>query len=357
MSAFFAVMRKELNSVLRERTIVIAILIQLFVASFSSTLLLGMLSMYDTDTIVSVGGANIAVGLVNDGSSWPQVQKLSSLLSAQKTRVTLFNSFQAARAVFNSGKLDAIIEVPADQAVMTLKLYLPPQDVKASFIRIILQKPLEAYENDLRLNRGVDINFTGLTGKPATSFEFAYSVILPILMFFPAFVAGGMVIDSLSEEVENNTLQTLLSAPISIPQLVFAKIGAALILAAVQCSAWLVMLSINRIAIQNAAWVLILAVIIAGILSTLAGLVVVFLKDRERSQFVFSLVLLVAAGGSYFVDLSPLKIISRLAVNDFYTSGWQVSLFALLFGLLALLLGRFSRRLMLRAIALKKEMG
>jgi ABC-2 type transport system permease protein len=346
MHAFLAVVGKELKSVLRERTIVIAILIQLFVASFSSALLLGMLSLYDSDTIVAVGGSHISVGLVSSSSAGTQTRVLSSLLSAQGTHVTLFNSFQSARTAFDAGKLDAILVVPVDQAVMTLKLYLPPQEAQSSFTRTMLQKPLEAYENDLRLRQGVDIHFTGLKGKPSTSFEFAYAVILPVLMFFPAFVAGGMVIDSLSEEVENNTLQTLLSAPISVLQLVLAKMSAALILAGLQCVAWLVMLSLNRIVIQNAAWVLALAVIVAAILSTLAGLVVVFLKDRERSQFVFSLLLLGAAGSSYFIDLSPLKTISRLAINDYYTSGWQVGLFALLLAGLMLLLVRFSRRLM-----------
>ena len=51
-----AVVKKELTSVVRDGTIVISILIQLFIASFSSGLLLGMLSLYDADTIVQFGG-------------------------------------------------------------------------------------------------------------------------------------------------------------------------------------------------------------------------------------------------------------------------------------------------------------
>jgi ABC-type Na+ efflux pump permease subunit len=248
--------------------------------------------------------------------------------------------------LLQGGKLNAILVVPAEQAVMTLEMYLPNQEVSASFTRNVLQKPLEDFENDLRLRQGVDIRFTGLKGKPSTSFEFVYTVILPILMFFPAFVAGGMVIDSLSEEVENNTLQTLLSAPISANSLVLAKICAALILAALQSAAWLVMLQINRISIHNAGWVLALAVIVAGITSTTAGMVVVFFKDRERSQFVFSLLLLAGAGGSYFLDLSPLKTVARLAIGDYYTNGLQVVIFAIFLGGLGLLLLRFSRRLL-----------
>ena len=62
MNAILTVVKKELNSVLRDRTMVIAILIQLFIASFSSALLLGMLSLYDADTIVQYGDLNIKIG-------------------------------------------------------------------------------------------------------------------------------------------------------------------------------------------------------------------------------------------------------------------------------------------------------
>ena len=72
----------------------------------------------------------------------------------------------------------------------------------------------------------------------------------------------------------------------------------------------------------------------------------VFFKDRERSQFVFSLLLLAGAGGSYFMAISPLRIAARLAVGDYYTGGWQVGVFALILaGLVAGLL-RFARRLL-----------
>ena len=64
MTPFLAVVKKELASVIRDRTIVIAILIQLFIASFSSALLLGMLSLYDSDTIMKFSGAGIKIGMV-----------------------------------------------------------------------------------------------------------------------------------------------------------------------------------------------------------------------------------------------------------------------------------------------------
>ena len=49
MNAFFAIFKKELRAVTRESTILIAIMIQLFIASFSSALLAGLLSIYDPE--------------------------------------------------------------------------------------------------------------------------------------------------------------------------------------------------------------------------------------------------------------------------------------------------------------------
>ncbi len=57
MIPFLALVKKELGSVFRDRTIIIAILIQLFIASFSSALLLGMFSLYDADTILRYSGS------------------------------------------------------------------------------------------------------------------------------------------------------------------------------------------------------------------------------------------------------------------------------------------------------------
>jgi len=39
---------------------------------------------------------------------------------------------------------------------------------------MIIQEPLKQYENYLREQRGIIVNYTGLKGKPATSFEFIY---------------------------------------------------------------------------------------------------------------------------------------------------------------------------------------
>jgi len=339
---FLAVVKKELSSVIRDRTIVISILIQLFIASFSSALLLGMLSLYDSDTVMKFSGAGIRIGVVSVSDN-----QLGALMIKRGLQTVSYPTLAEAQAAFYRGEVLAIVDTPQNANGLTeVKLYLPESDTVSSVIRMVIQEPLKQYENYLRTQKGIDVRYTDLKGKPATSYEFIYSVLIPMLMFFPAFVSGSMTVDSITEEVENKTLQTLLSAPLTLNGMISAKIVASVILSIVQCIAWLTLLQLNGTVIQNTGWILLLALIIAGITSTSAALGAVLLKDRERSQFIYSLMLLAAASISTLLNISPITTMSRLAIGDAYTSGWNVVVFALFLVGLYLLLSKTSRRLL-----------
>lgn len=336
-----AVVKKELASVIRDGTIVISILIQLFIASFSSGLLLGMLALYDPDTIMQFGG-NIKIGMVSAAED-----QLGPLMRERGLHVTEYATLADANAAFYRGEVLAIVDTPQDANGLTqVNLYLPTSETTSSLIRMVIQEPLKQYENTLRTEKGIELRYADLKGKPATSFEFVYSVLIPMLMFFPAFVAGSMAVDSITEEVENKTLQTLLSAPLTLNSMLAGKILASVILAFLQCIAWLSLLQLNGIVIQNTGWILLLALIIAGITSTSAALSAVLLKDRERSQFIYSLILLASAAISTLLNISPITAISRFAIGDAYTSGLNIIIFALFLGGLSLLLSKLSRRLL-----------
>ena len=341
MIPFLAVVKKELGSVLRDRTILIAILLQLFIASFSSGLLLGMLSLYDADTILRTSGSRIRIGIVGSADD-----PFGTFLVERGLTVIPFGTLTQAEWAFYEGTISAIVDTPeAANSITEIKLYLPDSNTRSSLIRTAIQEPLKEYENYLRLQQGIKIHYTDLQGEPSTSFEFVYSVLLPILMFFPAFVAGSLSIDSLTEEFENNTVQTLLAAPLTVNGMVSAKIGSVLILSFLQCGVWLVLLKLNGIAIQNTGWIFLLAFIISGITSTSAALAAVLLKDRERSQFIYALMLLAGVAIGNLLNLSPIITLSRLAVGDHFTSGWNVVLFAIFLIGLYLLLRKVSRQI------------
>ncbi|MEW6400420.1 MAG: ABC transporter permease [Chloroflexota bacterium] len=343
---FLAVVKKELGSVIRDRTIVISILIQLFIASFSSALLLGMLSLYDADTIMQYSGAGLKIGVVYSESNSSESILLQSFMRQRGIQAMPYTTLSDATDAFYGREVLAIVDAPQNaDGITQINLYLPESDTISSLIRMVIQEPLKQYENYLRAEKGIEVRYADLAGKPSTSFEFVYSVLIPMLMFFPAFVAGSMTVDSITEEVENNTLQTLLSAPLTINGMISAKVVASVILACLQCIAWLGLLQLNGIAIANTGWILILALIIAGITAISASLAAILLRDRERSQFIYSLMLLATAAISILLNLSPITTLSRLAIGDTYTGGWNVVVFGAFLAGLYLLLVKLSRRL------------
>ena len=207
---------------------------------------------------------------------------------------------------------------------------MPKSESRSTMILMILKESLKKYENYLREKLGVHVRYSDIKGTHPTTYEFLYAIIIPTLMFFPAFVTGSMVIDSISEELENHTLETLWAAPLSLNLIFGAKIAAALVLAVVQCALWPVLLHFNGIAVQNLGLVLLLATVVAAINAVGAAFIAAYFKDRERSQFMYSLFILMAAGTSYFLDASPITLMTRLATGAYDTGILDVATYAIL---------------------------
>ncbi|HET91894.1 MAG TPA: ABC transporter permease [Chloroflexi bacterium] len=338
MNPFFVILKKELRAVAQERTILIAITIQLFIASFSSAILIGLMSFYDPEAIGLSTRISVRTGIVGATNN-----PLVGFLEEQNAQLTSFATLQEAQLAFDAGQIDAAILIPPERAAeddptVEMQLVLPASETYSTVILMVLQGPLKEYETYLRKRNGIQIRYTDVAGKPATTYEFQYGVILPLLMFFPAFIAGSMVVDSISEELVNRTMDTLWVAPLSLNTILGSKIAAAVLLAGAQAALWAALLRFNSIPIQNLGLVLLLSVLSAAIIAIGSAFIAVYLKDRERSQFLYSIFVLLSASLSYLFDLSPIALVTRLATGDYYTGPAEVALYA---GLLAVLMGAF----------------
>jgi ABC-2 type transport system permease protein len=105
----------------------------------------------------------------------------------------------------------------------------------------------------------------------------------------------------------------------------------------IQIGLWLVLLHFNQIDVQNTVNVLFLAGVVAGLNAVAAAVITTFLKDRERAQFIYSLTIVLVAGGSALIGRSPITLLTQLATNDYYASSVDVALYG---GLLLLVAGR-----------------
>lgn len=325
MNGFLVLLTRELRQITKEKTIMLAIIIQFFLASFSSVLLIGIMSFYDPESIGETTRIPIDVGIVGDTNS-----PLLGFLKEKNLRVLSFSDVGNAEEAFRSGHIDTVIFIPeSNGGIVDMKLVLPELDALETVILMVLQEPLEKYENYLREANGVELYYKDLDGRPHATYEFLYSLIVPMLMLFPAFIAGSMVVDAVAEELETKTLDTLRSAPVSLNAVFASKILAGVITCALQCIMWAVLLRLNSLFIQNIGFVLLLSIIIAASISFGAAIIALYFKDRERAQFTYSMVLIAAAGLSYFMDPSPFNLITRLATGDYYTSGYQVALYVI----------------------------
>jgi ABC-type Na+ efflux pump permease subunit len=323
MRPFFSMVFRELKMIRKEKTILFAILIQLFIASFSSILLVGLMAFYDPDSIGQNANINLKVGVIGDNGS-----PLIDFMKQRHLQVSMFNDADRAERAFESGRIDTIVYIPENTTdTVDVKLVLPSMDARATVALMILKGPMKQYENYLREQNGIEVRYSDAGGKPSTTYEFLYTIIIPVLMFFPAFVAGSMVIDTISEEIQNKTLATLLSAPVSLTRILSAKIVAAVIIAIIQCILWAILLQVNGFAIQSLWLVLLFSIIIAAIVAITSLLISIIFRDRERSQFVYSIVIVIAVGVSFFFNISPFSLIARLASGDYYVGLLQVLIY------------------------------
>ena len=345
MMGFLALLKRELRSITREKTIMFAIIVQFFIASFSSIILVGIMAFYDPSSISDNTHVRIRMGVIASGEN---VEPLLNYMDNNNISISIFPDIAAAERVFKRGRIDAIMVVPESRgSVVDMQLIMPELDAKKTVVFMLLDEPLKRYENYLREANSVELKYGDTGGKPHTTYEFLYSLIVPILMLFPSLIAGSIVIDTVSEEFENKTFDTLVAAPVSLAQVVMSKMSAAVIAAAVQVVMWVGLLRLNGIVIQNAALVIMLAVIIASAVSVVTAIVALYFKDRERAQFFYSLVLVVLIGGSYFLNPSPFGLITRLAAGDPGLGMLQVGFYAIPLVVAGMLFLRVSRKLVL----------
>jgi ABC-type Na+ efflux pump permease subunit len=221
-------------------------------------------------------------------------------------------------------------------------------DTQKTVIMMMLQEPLKEYENYLRRQNGVTTEYTDLGGKSSNTWEFLYSIIIPILMLFPALIAGSIMIDSVSEEFENKTFDTLMASPVSLHQIFSAKVAAAIITSVIQVMLWTFLLRLNGLLIQNPLLVILISVLTASVISFMAALVALFFKDRERAQFVYSIILIILVSGTYFGGLSPISLITLAASGSPNVNWMNIGMLLILISILSSSLFISSNKLVLK---------
>jgi len=334
------VAKKELAGINYEKTILLAILLQLFVAMFSSFLMVGLTSLYDPSSVSQYSRYRYSIGYAGADST------LLDRLGASDDFTVYEMDLSPALQALKERKLAAVLYVPdtppdsPDPVQVTL--YTLQNDIQATVVGVKLKEVLTAFEGDLRDARASRITAepVELQFPPAARaegfYEFVYGLLIPLLMFMPAIISASLIIDLITEEYQHETLETLLSTPVSFPEMVWGKVLTCEILVPVQAAVWLLLLALNGIRIQNPVPVLVLVTAASLILILLAALTALHYRERTAAQFIYSTALVVVILFVVAVPGNPLNLIVRASVGN---AGMEMGAAILLVSLAAALLG------------------
>ncbi|GAB7008319.1 ABC transporter permease [Halorubrum trueperi] len=314
MGSRLTIAGRELAGLRAEKTILLAIGIQLFIAAFSSFLVVGLVSMYDPGAL---DGAEIEVAAAGDAVD--DLERAAAEVDG--TSVTRYEDVGAARSAFDRNAADAIVVVNRDDgggisAVVTA----PDATVETTVIVVQLRELLRTYELNERGERAdfLDESPLPLPERTGSSpyFTFTYTVLIPVLVFLPVFISGSLVVDSVTEEIDRGTLELLRVAPVTLGEIIDGKAMAAVAIAPGQALLWLLLLRANGTPVANVPSILVLMTALTALVVALAVAIAALAPDRRAAQFLYSVGVLVLFGGATAMAGGPANAVARLAIDS-----------------------------------------
>jgi ABC-type Na+ efflux pump permease subunit len=320
--------KKEFRGLFNEKTILLAILLQIFIALFSSFLMVGLTSMYDPSSLSQYSRYRYSVAYAGNDT-----ELLPYLRASPDFRVYQMD-LSTAVAALGQRKLAAVIYVPDTKPdapdPIKISLYTVQNDLQSAIVNVKLKDVFLKYEENLRQIREgrLDVQPLPLQVPASTGggdfYEFVYGLLIPLLVFMPAIIAAALVIDLITEEYQHETLETLISTPITFTEMIWGKVLACEVLVPIQAGAWLILLAINGIAIQNPVLILLQVSVTSLILILIGTIVALHYRERTAAQFIFSTGLVVVILLALAVPSNPLNLLTRLAVGTAGAEQWLV---------------------------------
>ena len=320
MDSRLTIAGRELAGLRAEKTILLAIGIQLFIAAFSSFLVVGLVSMYDPGALdaaeIEVAASGDAVdGLERAATEVPSVG------------VTSYADAGAARRAFDRNAADAVVIANRVDAAdggggerIAVRVTAPDATVQTTVLVVQLREVLRTYELNERRDRSAYLTESPLP-LPTQSgsspyFTFTYTVLIPVLVFLPVFISGSLVVDSITEEIDEGTLELLRVAPVTLGEIVDGKAIAAVAIAPAQALLWLLLLRANGTPVANVPSILTLMTALTTLVVALAVAISALAPDRRAAQFLYSIGVLALFGGATAMAGGPANAVARLAIDS-----------------------------------------
>lgn len=313
--------KRELQVLGREKTIILALVIQLFVASFSGFLVVGLVSLYDPS---SVEGYGVEAAVTGEASE----EMLAAMDDSDTLSGTEYNTTAEAFAAFDEGRAQAVFDTSRRDGTIDVVLTAPEGSIETTLVVSESQEVLRTLERQQRAERVDSLEVVPLELPPDRGgnpyFDFTYTVLLPLLVFLPVFISGSITVDSITEEVDRGTLELLRVAPVSLTEIVDGKALAMILLAPVQAMTWLALLSLNGVGIANGGWLFALVTAATVVVVAFAVAISLLAADRRSAQLLFSVGVLLLFAAASFLPGSPANMAALLAIDSARTSTYAM---------------------------------
>lgn len=320
MRAVLALASKEARDILRERTILVSLLVQLFVAGFSTFLAVGLTGLYDPESVQHF--PETRVGYAGPGG-------FDAYLSPQPNLRIERMEAGAALAAFRAGDLDAVIEetAPDPDQVRTVSLLIPDGTIQGTLLLTQVKGLLEDYEHDLRVERQEHLQQRILEAphvdsSKGASYAFTYGTLLPLLVLTPIFLSGAIAGDSFVHEVQTRTLLLLRASPMSGSAILAGKLLVPVLLAPAQVALWVGLLRLNHIAVPGLPLLLAITALVALLMAGIGVALASLIRHEGQVQATYALVVLVVSVGSLALPHDPLNVLALAATDALPASGW-----------------------------------
>lgn len=305
--------RRELSSLSREKTIVLALVIQLFVAGFSSFLVVGLTSLYSP---ASVSGGDVEVAVVGDTSG----EFREAAEAAGGLNVRQYPDAASAEDAFDSGAVDALVEARTREGRISVTVTAPEEGLRKTLVVVRVRSALETLERTEREARAPSLGADLLPLPPSVDASpylgFSYTVLVPMLLLLPAFIVGSVAVDALTEEVERGTLELLRVTPLSLAAIVEGKALALAALGPAQALLWVALLSLNGIPVANVGRVAVLVAALSLAAVALGVGTTLLVADRQRAQLLYSFAVLGLLTAATALPEGPTSTAALLAINS-----------------------------------------
>lgn len=330
MKPRWVIAERELKGVFKERTILLAVVIQIVVAGFSSFLVVGLSALVDPSafplqsrTSIALDGdaANDTLLLVHltDAGMLPVIEDPAT--GNQLTEAEVWNMY--TRGEVNG----ALFAQSGSGDIVNLTLVLPSGDLRATLMLSQVKQALEGYERELREQRAERLVFDPVyveNDARAGSYSFVYSLLIPLLVFLPVVLAGALCADSLTEEVQRKTLPLLLASPATPADVVEGKLLANCAVAPLLATAWFLLLGLNGLTVPlvGAIGILVLATAITYLLGLLACGIALLTRDRNKAHVTYASAMFLLLALSLGLPVSPANAVALLAAGSAHAGVW-----------------------------------